>query len=138
MSEEEKRPGASPGTLAEALRLVLEAHREWVESTGARGQQLDLSGADLAGADFHGAKFSGANLQGACFDMANMKDTAFAGADFHGAEFDDLTGAKFKRAELTGRSHRRKDWRTLDPRKEGNCIGQTHPTVGRGKGQVIE
>ena len=89
----------SPEDLAEALSMVLKAHREWLESNGARGKQLDLSNEDLTGGAFRNTRFTGGNLEEASFEMANMKKTKHHGGDYHDAEFDDLTGAKFKKSE---------------------------------------
>ena len=70
-----------------ARKLLLDAHKEWVESMGERGKRLDLSGENLSSANFAGADFSGADLSGeARFFMANMGDADFTGARFAGAK----------------------------------------------------
>jgi hypothetical protein len=113
----EKLMDASPESLAEALRLVLEAHRQWVESNGVHGKRLDLSGQDLTLVDCHDTKFHAGNFEGAHFDQANMKKTTHPGVDWHGAEISDMNGAKFSNRER--RERHDKDWRTLDRRESG-------------------
>lgn len=48
-----------------ALREILRRHRIWVESDGAKGERLDLSGADLRKARFEAVVFDGADMSGA-------------------------------------------------------------------------
>lgn len=89
-----------------ARKLLLDAHKEWVESMGERGKRLDLSGENLSGANFAGADFSGADLSGqARFLIANLCDADFAGARFAGAKLGaaDLTGVDVNGSGKTDR-----------------------------------
>jgi len=76
------------------IQPILDAHREWLTSGGARGKRADLYGADLTGADLYGANLYGADLTGADLTRADLY-----GANLYGA---DLTGADLTRADLTG------------------------------------
>jgi len=93
------------------IKDVLAAHKEWLDSDGARGeraelkgavmQQADLHDADLERADLSGARLSvtdlmranlkGADLRGADLWMSDMKDTILEGADLRGADLTEVT-----------------------------------------------
>jgi uncharacterized protein YjbI with pentapeptide repeats len=55
----------------QALKEILDQHRDWVTSSGKEGKRLDLSGAFLPGVNLAGANLSGANCSG--IDLANAK-----------------------------------------------------------------
>jgi taurine dioxygenase len=95
------------------VRSVLEAHKLWTVSGGAKGMRAmlddcDLSGMDLRGLDLSAASLNRANLaranlsQGllrlASFVQANLTDANLAMADMAGAM---LMGAILRRADLT-------------------------------------
>ena len=44
----------------ETLKAILDEHKLWIESCGAKGVRADLSGANLCEADLRGADFYGA------------------------------------------------------------------------------
>lgn len=93
----------------EATRLILDRHRQWLESAGALGERavlpgtsladLDLAGARLAKADLRGCNFGGADLSGADLSAADLE-----GADLSSANLEcaDLSDANLRRARLTG------------------------------------
>ena len=104
----------------EALRAVLEAAAEWVESGGRRGARPVLDGEDLrplAGsfrgrvltalsarrAVAIGIDFSGCELQGANFDGADLRGATFDNADLRGASFRQarLSHAQFRAADTS-------------------------------------
>jgi uncharacterized protein YjbI with pentapeptide repeats/cellulose biosynthesis protein BcsQ len=73
---------------------VLEAHREWIASAGAKGKVADLSRATLVSWDLKGENLSGAILSG-----ANLTGVSLAGAILTKAT---LSGANLVRSDLTG------------------------------------
>jgi len=56
----------------EQLKQILDAHRGWRLSDGAKGKCANLSGADLWGADLSRAYLSGADLSRANLSRANL------------------------------------------------------------------
>jgi hypothetical protein len=81
------------------IKAILEQHKLWVESGGARGVRANLYGADLASADLTGANLTCADLSGADLTCADLSDANLYGADLASA---DLTGANLYSAYLTG------------------------------------
>src|SRR5207302_5012897 len=77
--------------------LVLEQHRNWVESKGEFGKRANLRGANLCGADL-----TGVNLQGALLHKANLRGADLSLADLRGAWLiqADLREASVLGAEL--------------------------------------
>ena len=93
------------------IKDVLEAHQEWLDSKGGRGEKADLSSAILQQADLHDANLEGADMQGARLSvsdlmranlkganlshadlwMSDMKDAVLEGADLRGANLTDVT-----------------------------------------------
>ncbi len=88
------------------LRLVADAHLQWLQSEGRDGRRANLSGQDLSGLDLQGIYLPEANLRG-----ATLVGTNFSQADLQGADFSQsilertnfrqtkLEGANFSRAE---------------------------------------
>jgi uncharacterized protein YjbI with pentapeptide repeats len=97
------------------LEELLRLHRQFVESCGASGRALDLSGFDLRSAGaltgacltmvraqrtvFFGLDLSGAALQAAHCDEADFRDCALDRADMRGIV---LTGAMLSGASMQG------------------------------------
>ena len=86
------------------LRWLLEQHREWVETHGAKGQRLEMTRADFAGVDL-----TGANLQNAILNRANFQGAELLLVDLRGASLvqanlqeANLLGADFQGANLEG------------------------------------
>lgn len=97
------------------LDLQLASHKQWLDSDGARGQRLDLSGQLLAGIDFRGVDLRQANLNNAILDGAMLADamlqgaelrqTTFLNADLSNADLTDAHGLAFHNlagTDLTG------------------------------------
>jgi uncharacterized protein YjbI with pentapeptide repeats len=59
---------------------LLRAHHDWVETNGAAGMQLDLSGKDLRQVMLRGAYLDEANLLGARLWRAKLDQTDQRGA----------------------------------------------------------
>ena len=93
----------SPQIAEPELQNLLEQHREWVESDGAKGQRMELARANFAGVDltganlqnailnranFQGAELLLADLRGASLVQANLQEANLLGADFHGANLE--------------------------------------------------
>jgi len=103
------RESLSPGIAKEELPgvpgvLVLEQHRNWVESKGEFGKRANLRGANLCGADL-----TGVNLQGALLHKANLRGADLSLADLRGAwliQADlreaNVLGAELREANLQG------------------------------------
>ncbi|HVZ31844.1 MAG TPA: pentapeptide repeat-containing protein, partial [Polyangiaceae bacterium] len=72
------------------LEARLRSHREWVASTGAAGQRLELLDADLAGIDLERQNLCEVYLGGACLRGARLAGAQLYGAVLSGA---DLSGA---------------------------------------------
>ena len=64
----------------EDIEMVLEKHKEWLETNGRSGEEADLRGADLREADLRGAYLEGAYLEG-----ADLREAYLRGADLRGA-----------------------------------------------------
>jgi uncharacterized protein YjbI with pentapeptide repeats len=92
------------------LEEVLAAHREWVESKGARGKKADLANAQLDAielinvnlrlADLHYANLKStdlllADLRDACMVRADLEEACLVGANLEGA---NLEGASLETA----------------------------------------
>jgi uncharacterized protein YjbI with pentapeptide repeats len=94
--------GRLPAELGDQLDRLVARHRRWVETNGAEGGQLDVSGYDLRGTtEFLGASlamlkashatlfdvnFNGATLQAAQLDGADMRSSHLARVDLRGAK----------------------------------------------------
>jgi len=83
---------------------VLDQHRLWVESGGARGALghfagADLTGVDLTAANLQGAELAKANLRGADLSMANLRNANLVEADLRET---NLLGTEFSGANLMG------------------------------------
>ncbi len=86
----------TPEQLAEAKRLLLTAHKQYVESIGfdhrtgkvkpSRGTQLDLSGADLSHANFREANLSHSDMHGCVFTRTRLTEAEFQSADLRWAD----------------------------------------------------
>ena len=53
----------------ENIELVLEKHKEWLETNGRSGEKADLRGAYLRGADLRGADLRGADLSNGAYQV---------------------------------------------------------------------
>jgi uncharacterized protein YjbI with pentapeptide repeats len=117
----DKPNGRLLGELDVGLDELLRLHREFIESCGAAGAALDLSGFDLRNAG---------RLAGACLTMLTAQNAVFygldlsraalqaarcAGADFRDCRFDgaDMRGIVLSGAMLNGASLRGADLRAL-------------------------
>lgn len=112
---DEQSVGKSMDALPAMIPVLLQRHARYVQSNGAEGAPLDVSGFDLRksdalaghvltgmkanGAVLVGMDLSGASLQGACFEGADLRYCNFAGADLRGA---NLKSARLNQAKLTG------------------------------------
>lgn len=95
--------GAEPIS-TENLRIILRAHKEWLESKGRKGKraylnQPNLQGANLVEANLSWAHLEGANLKGANLVRANLQKANLDKANLRGAH---LEGANLKEAYLEG------------------------------------
>ncbi|MGE3153435.1 MAG: pentapeptide repeat-containing protein [Nitrospiraceae bacterium] len=103
----------------EALKGVLQAHGEWLQSNGSTGERADLrsavlrrvelphvnlSRALLDSADLSGASLPGANLSGASLVGANLTETCLTEANLSKAHLVDanLSHAELVRSDLSG------------------------------------
>ena len=102
------------------IKDVLDAHQEWLDSNGKRGEKADLSSGILQEADLHDANLEradlkcarlsvsdlmGANLKGADLShadlwMSDMKDTNLEGADLRGANLTEVTNLTAEQVQL--------------------------------------
>lgn len=112
---------------------LVERHRLWLATDGARGERADLRDRDLVGrsfwrsdlrralldgcdlsaanldhADLRGASLRGARLVGASLWEAKLSGADLGGADLRDAKLDhaDLRGANMERARSAGASFR--------------------------------
>ena len=100
--------GRSPGELGDQLDRLVARHQRWIQTNGAEGGQLDVSGYDLRGAtEFRGAslamlKASRATLFGVDFDGATLQAAQLEGADMRSSHLAhvDLRGANLCQARL--------------------------------------
>ncbi len=99
----ERDMGTKLENLGKTLQELLEEHMLWVDTTGKKGQQLDLSGYDLRdvidlrlfpltaikaiGANFLGQNLREAELQSANFDRCDFRDCTMDAADLRGSSF---------------------------------------------------
>jgi len=81
------------------LNKIIDAHAEWVNSSGEIGQRADLRDADLRRSNLRWADLRGANLHG-----ADLRDADLRGADLRGAElrWAELHGTDLRWADLRG------------------------------------
>ena len=86
------------------LELLLETHREWVESGGRKGRQADLSrlnleGADLTDTNLRNARLNDTVLKGADLLLSDLEGASLLQANLEGA---NLLGARLREANLQG------------------------------------
>ncbi len=86
------------------LELLLETHREWVQSGGRRGRQADLSrlnleGADLTDTNLRNARLNDTVLKGADLLLSDLEGASLLQANLEGA---NLLGARLREANLQG------------------------------------
>jgi hypothetical protein len=94
--------------LNESLHILVSDHAAWIESGGAKGRALDISGFDLRDIEWpEHALLTSLNAKDACiaharFDGAWLQAGLFEGADMRGASFKsaELRGANLKGANL--------------------------------------
>jgi uncharacterized protein YjbI with pentapeptide repeats len=86
------------------LEILLEGHRQWVQSAGRHGHRADLSRLNLEGADL-----TDVNLRGAVLNDTNLKDADLLLSDLEGAylvqanlQGANLLGVKLREANLHG------------------------------------
>ena len=84
------------------LKIILEKHKEWIETVGEGGERASLwrsylERADLRGADLQGANLWHADLRQAELQDANLQDANLVWADLQEA---DLRGTNFQEADL--------------------------------------
>lgn len=77
------------------LRLILDTHRQWLDTGGKRGQKAVLSNYDFRDLNLMGENLARSDLSGAQFQGANLRDVKFQDADIQGADLSgtDLSGA---------------------------------------------
>ncbi len=90
----------------------IEAHGKWLQSSGARGERADFSGAhleaislfmvNLTKADLREARLAGANAQWANLDGADLAGAHLEGADLFQSSLEgaNLTGARMAGANM--------------------------------------
>ena len=83
----------------EDIELVLEKHKEWLETNGESGEEADLREADLREADLREADLIGADLRGAYLIGADLREADLREADLREA---DLSRADLREADLRG------------------------------------
>jgi uncharacterized protein YjbI with pentapeptide repeats len=86
------------------LELLLEKHREWVQSGGRKGRQADLSrlnleGADLTDTNLRNARLNDTVLKGADLLLSDLQGASLLQANLEGA---NLLGARLREANLQG------------------------------------
>jgi uncharacterized protein YjbI with pentapeptide repeats len=74
------------------LRLILNAHRQWLDTRGKRGQKAALSNYDFRNLNLMGENLARSDLSGAQFQGANLRDVKFQDADLQGADLSDTWG----------------------------------------------
>lgn len=111
----EKPAGLDIEDMDVPLEKLLAQHSLWIETKGAKGGRLDLSGYDMrdytdlrdypltamkaVGANFHNQDFSGLEIQSATFDESDFRDCNFRKCDIRGSS---LKGARLSRCDFTG------------------------------------
>jgi uncharacterized protein YjbI with pentapeptide repeats len=102
-------PRGKPMTLLkESLHVLIRDHATWIETGGAGGHPLDVSGFDLRDTEWPdhvlltSLKAKDACIAHAKFSGAWLQASLFEGADLRGADFrtSDLRGANLKGANL--------------------------------------
>lgn len=106
-------PGGQRRPTAEELATALKKHEQWVNSAGAAGDRIDLSGADLRKRDLSDANLPMANLSetdSTEIDLttanlweASLSEAILVEADLSGAVLwaADLSGADLRGADLS-------------------------------------
>jgi uncharacterized protein YjbI with pentapeptide repeats len=92
--------GKPMSMLKESLHTLIRDHQSWVESGGASGKTLDVSGFDLRDIEWpEHALLTSLKAAGACLAHARIKGAWLQASTFEGA---DLRGADFRTADLRG------------------------------------
>ena len=99
---EARRPAAR--SAKGELEIILEQHRDWVQSDGRTGRQADLSRLNLEGSDLTDTNLQGALLNGAVLKGADLLLTDLQGASLLQAHLEgaNLLGARLREANLQG------------------------------------
>lgn len=110
---------------AEELHHCLEDHKSWLETAGAEGKRLNLSGQCLADAELTGAELEHALLQGTNLERAQMKSANLRHAVMDRCNLDSasLFHAKLNHASLTNAKFVSTNLRQADLR--GACLHGT-------------
>lgn len=107
----------------ETLKAILDEHKLWIESCGAKGVRADLRGANLRGAKLFRADLCMADLSEANLSKADLSGSNLCRADLSGANLyranlyranlseADLSEADLCRADLSGANLCRADLR---------------------------
>ena len=105
IKNDKNAPRTKPGRGAKVeLELLLEQHREWVQSGGCKGRQADLSrlsleGADLTDINLRHARLNDTVLTGADLLLSDLEGASLLQANLEGA---NLLGARLREANLQG------------------------------------
>ena len=69
----------------EDIELILKKHKEWILTSGEKGERANLRGADLREADLGWANLRGADLREADLGWANLRGADLGWANLRGA-----------------------------------------------------
>ena len=81
----------------DALKAILESHKQWLDSDGKTGERAYLCEADLRGANLREADLRGADLHRADLSEADLSWADLRGADLNRAK---LNGADLREADV--------------------------------------
>ena len=76
--------------LRQNLQDVLNGHRLWIDSMGAKGARVSLGGEDFGHVDFKGTDLSGAIFRGGSYVTSNFDNCNLTLADFSNADLRRL------------------------------------------------
>lgn len=80
----------------------IDAHREWIQSAGERGSQLDLDNINMTAVDLRGFPFEQSYLAACKLNGLRFKDVDFYEAEFYSCDFTEawFVGCSFRKATL--------------------------------------
>ena len=86
------------------LKVILDQHKLWIESSYQKGKPANLQYVNLEDANLQGADLQGANLYGAFLQDADLQDANLQDVHLHNANlvYANLYGANLGGADLKG------------------------------------
>jgi uncharacterized protein YjbI with pentapeptide repeats len=128
--------GKPMSLLKESLHTLIRDHQSWVETGGAQGKALDVSGFDLRDIEWpEHALLTSLKAAGACLAHARIKGGWLQAGNFEGADLQrGFPHGGFAPRQSEGRQSGAREFREFEPRPAGRRLGARTRHAARPRG----